>query len=167
MIIRTKIKDLFFIKKKNFFDLRGKLVKPYSTEKIKNFIIKECYFTHSKKNVLRGIHCQKTNGSKKIVFVAKGKVLDVVVDLRKKSKTYKKVFSTILSENDNKSVLIPAGFGHAYKVISKEAIVFYLWSKTYEKSKDYTISWKSIKFNWKIKKPIMSLKDTNANKFNL
>jgi dTDP-4-dehydrorhamnose 3,5-epimerase len=164
MIQKTKIKDLLVIKKKKFLDNRGKLIKPYSKSFIKNFNIKECYFTFSKKNVIRGIHCQKKNGCRKIVFVAKGKILDVVIDLRKNSKTYKNIFSSVLHEKDSHSLLIPAGFGHGYKVMSDFAIVFYLWDKTLEQSKDYSVYWKSINFNWKIKNPIMSKKDKLAKK---
>jgi len=150
------------IKKKKFKDLRGQLIKPFSRIFVKNFDVGECYYTLSKKNVIRGINYQTSKGCKKIVFVAKGKILDVLVDLRKNSKTYKKVYSSVIDDNNDHSILIPPGFGHGYKVLSKEAIVFYIWNKTLNQTSDHTILWSSINFKWGIEKPILSKNDKFA-----
>ena len=86
-VYKTKFKDLLIIKSKNYYDPRGLF-----RELSKNSIIKKkLIFTVvsiSKKNVLRGLHMQRNKQQDKFVSVVKGKILDVVVDCRKKSKTY-------------------------------------------------------------------------------
>tara|TARA_B100000214_G_C23662338_1_gene488039 strand:- start:2 stop:514 length:513 start_codon:yes stop_codon:yes gene_type:complete len=169
-MIKTSISGLYIINQKKITDNRGQFIKFFSKDFVKGSIntnFKECYFTISKRNVLRGIHYQNKKGCDKLIFVIKGNILDVVIDLRKKSKTYKKIFFTKLSQNEKKSVYIPAGCGHAYKVLSKDAIVGYLTTKQFSKIKEKEFLWSSIKFNWKIKNPILSKKDKNAPSLNL
>ncbi len=158
------MKKIKLLNKKIFKDNRGQLIKPFSKIFVKNFNVGECYYTYSKKNVIRGIHYQKSKGCKKIVFVIKGKILDVLVDLRKKSKTYKKVYSSRLDSKSKNSILIPPGFGHGYRVVSKDAIVFYIWDKTFNQTQDQTILWSSINFKWGTTKPILSKNDKFAKK---
>ena len=78
-----------------------------------------------KKNVLRGLHLQKKKSQAKFVSVLRGKILDVVVDLRKKSKTFGKHFKIELSEKNSKSIIIPKGFAHGFLGLDKENIVLY------------------------------------------
>ena len=161
---KRSIEKIIFFKKKIFKDNRGELIKPFSKIFVKNFNVGECYYTCSKKNVIRGIHYQKSRGSKKIVFVVRGKILDVLIDLRKNSKTYKKVYSSVVDSKSKNSILIPPGFGHGYRVLSKDAIVFYIWDKTINQTQDHTILWSSINFKWGISKPILSKNDKIAKK---
>tara|TARA_B110001452_G_C15179929_1_gene409838 strand:+ start:740 stop:1252 length:513 start_codon:yes stop_codon:yes gene_type:complete len=166
-MIKTNISGLYIVDQKKFLDNRGKFIKPFSKDIIKKSIntnFKENYFTVSKKNVIRGIHYQNKQGCEKFIYVLLGKIIDVVIDLRKNSKSYKKIFHIELSEDKNKSIYIPSGCGHAYKVISKKAIVGYLTTKAHSKIKEKEFLWNSIKFNWKIKKPILSKKDRLAKK---
>ena len=96
-IIKTKFNGLFLIKRKDFKDNRGGLTEVFK----KNFFAKNYvfeYFTYSKKNVLRGLHFQINKQQDKYISVLYGKVFDVCVDLRKNSKTFGKVFTTILSK---------------------------------------------------------------------
>jgi|TARA_B100001079_G_C16353467_1_gene489385 dTDP-4-dehydrorhamnose 3,5-epimerase/CDP-3, 6-dideoxy-D-glycero-D-glycero-4-hexulose-5-epimerase len=168
---KTLIKDLYIIKNKKFFDLRGSFIKSYEKTFFKknklNFNFKECFYSSSKKNVIRGIHYQCKTGAAKFIFVTEGKILDLVVDLRKNSKTYKKIFTINLSENNYLSLYIPSGCGHAYKVLSKKATVVYLATKEHIKSRGKDYLWNSIDFDWKIKKPILSKKDKLAEKLKL
>jgi len=164
---KTNISGLYIINQKIFNDKRGKFIKVFSKDfiyKKVNSNFKECYFTKSKKNVVRGIHYQDGKGCAKFVFVLSGKVIDVVIDLRKNSKTYKNIFNIELSEKKKQSIFIPPGCGHAYKVVSSNAIVGYLTTKEYSKIIEKEYLWNSIKFNWKIKNPILSKKDRNAKK---
>ena len=78
-----------------------------------------------KKNVLRGFHFQSKFKQSKFVSVIKGKILDVVIDLRKNSKTFGKTFKIILSQKNALSLYIPAGFAHAYYSYDKENIIYY------------------------------------------
>ena len=92
-------------------------------------------------------------------LAAKG--FDVVVDLRKKSKTYEKKYSIILSENNSTSLFIPAGFAHGFCALANENLVFYGCTNYRSKNNEVGILWKDseLKIKWPVKKPIVSKKD--------
>jgi dTDP-4-dehydrorhamnose 3,5-epimerase len=156
-----------FVDKRGFFTeiFNEKLIK----KKInKNFKCKQINFIYSKKNSLRGLHFQKSPFSQmKILRVLKGKIFDVVVDIRKKSKTYGKYFSITLSDENKKQIFIPKGFAHGYMTVSKIAKVEYLCSNFYNKKYEGTIKWndKRINIKWpKSTKYIVSKKDLLSGK---
>ena len=124
IIKKTKIKDLLIVKQKNNIDKRGSLRETFNDKFLKKKFIFE-YCTTSKKNVLRGFHFQTKFKQAKYVNVLKGKILDVVIDLRKNSKTFGKTFKIILSKKNALGLYIPAGFGHAYYSYDKENIIYY------------------------------------------
>jgi len=113
----------------------------------------------SKKNVIRGLHYDKGFSEEKIIYVVKGKILDICVNLKKK--TYKKISSFLLKEGD--SIYIPGGFAHGYRALNKENIILYFLSKSYNSKKKRGIKWndKILNIPWKIKKPIISINDKN------
>ena len=115
----------------------------------------------SKKNVLRGLHIQTKFQQGKFVSVIKGKIFDVVVDLRKKSKTYGKKHSIILSNKNSTSLFVPAGFAHGFCSLENESIVFYGCTNYRSKRDEVGILWndKVLKIKWPIRKPIISRKD--------
>ena len=102
-LIKTKFKGLFLCEKETYLDNRGYFRELFVEKIIKNNFIFDV-MSHSKKGVLRGLHFQTDNPQGKYITVLRGKVFDVAVDLRKKSKTYGKYFSTILSEKKNVSI---------------------------------------------------------------
>ena len=160
-IVNTKFQGLKIIKGINYYDSRG-----YFRETFKNnfFHKKKFIFwclSKSKKNVVRGLHLQKKFGQDKFVSVVKGKIFDVVVDLRKKSKTYGKKYSIILSENNSTSLFIPAGFAHGFCTLANENLVFYGCTNYRSKNNEVGILWKDseLKIKWPVKKPIVSKKD--------
>jgi len=160
---KTKFKDLRIYNGIKFDDTRGHFREVFK----ENFLEKKLIFwcmSRSKKNVLRGMHLQIKKPQDKFVSVIKGKILDVVVDCRKKSKTYGKYFKVILSDKNCKSLYIPAGFAHGFLTLSKENLVFYGCS-TYRSAKhETTIKWndENIKINWPKCKKIISKKDSNG-----
>ena len=97
----------------------------------------------------------------------KGKILDCVVDLRKKSKTFGKSFSIELSENNCRSLYIPEGFAHAYYSFSNLNIIYYKLSNYYHPQYEDGILWndKFLKTKWPTKKPIVSMKDKKLKSF--
>ena len=124
IIINTKFKNLKIIKHKSYRDERGFLRVVHNQNILKkNFVFE--YTTLSYKNSLRGFHFQRKFQQAKYVTVLKGKILDCVVDLRKNSKTFGKVFKIILSSKNNKSLFIPRGFAHGFVVLSESAIFSY------------------------------------------
>ena len=84
-----------------------------------------------KKKCFRGFHFQTKNKQSKYVNVLKGKILDIVIDLRKNSKTFGKTFKIILSKKNALGLYIPAGFAHAYFSFEKENIVYYKLNNYY------------------------------------
>ena len=163
MIIKSKkIRDLIFVNNKSFKDKRGyfkELIKEKDLKKKFPFLV----MSFSKKNVIRGLHLQKKNSQGKFISVIKGKIFDVVVDLRKNSKTYGKYLSTILSEKNSKSIFIPPGFAHGFCALSKENYVVYSCTKYRDEKSEIGIKFndKDLKINWPTKKPIISDKDKN------
>ena len=166
MIVKTKFKNLFIINGKKFKDKRGhfrELLKENKVGKKFPFIVA----SFSNKNVIRGLHIQLKNSQGKYVSVLKGRIFDVVVDLRKKSKTFGKCFSCILSEKNAKSIYIPPGFAHGFCALDKENYIIYSCTQYRNAPSEKAIKYndKKIKIKWPIKKPIVSKKDKNAMTF--
>ena len=166
-VIDTKFKGLKIIQQNKHGDSRGNLRETYIKKIIKWDELIFDYATTSKKNVLRGFHFQTKFLQAKYVNVLKGKILDYVVDLRKKSKTFGKSFSIILSEKNSKALYIPEGFGHAYYSFSKLNVIYYKLSNYYHPEYEDGILWndKSLKFRWPTKKPIIAKRDTKWKSF--
>tara|TARA_B100000900_G_scaffold380872_1_gene366891 strand:+ start:543 stop:1067 length:525 start_codon:yes stop_codon:yes gene_type:complete len=162
MIKKTKFKDLILINNVSFKDNRG-YFKELLKEKEINRKFPFLVMSFSKKNVIRGLHLQTKNSQGKFISVIKGKIFDVVVDLRKKSKTYGKSFSVILSEKNSKSIFIPPGFAHGFCTLSKENYIVYSCTKYRDAKHETGIRFddKNFKIKWPIKKPIISKKDRN------
>ena len=165
-ILKTKFKDLLIFKSKNFFDNRGHFRELALEKKIKKKLI-FTVMSKSKKNVLRGLHMQKKLKQGKYISCLKGEILDVVVDCRKKSKTFGKHFKIILSEKNCKSIYIPPGFLHGFLGLGKENIVIYGCTNYRDQKSEIGVSWndKDLKINWSIKSPILSKKDNQSLKF--
>jgi dTDP-4-dehydrorhamnose 3,5-epimerase len=148
-------------KSETFKDNRGSFREVYKKKfiKKKNFIF-DC-LSISKKNVLRGLHMQTKNPQAKFLTVIKGKIFDVAVDLREKSKTFGKYFSIILSSESYCSIYIPEGFAHGFCCLDKENVVYYSNSNYRDKINETGILWNDpdINIKWPIKKPILSIKD--------
>ena len=165
--IKTKFKGLYVYQGIKFTDKRGSLREVY-----KQSIIKKKFpfsiTSKSKKNVIRGLHLQTKKTQDKYIAVLKGRILDVVVDLRNNSKTFGKYFKIILSEKNCKFLFVPKGFAHGFLSLEKENIVLYSCSNYRDIKSEKTILWNDpiLKIRWGIKKPILSNKDKNAKKLN-
>jgi len=167
-IFKTTIKDLLVIKNVKFDDSRG-----YFRELLLEKVLKKKFKFHvvsmSKKNVIRGLHFQLNKPQGKFISVIKGKIIDVAVDLRKKSKTYGKHYKIILSEKNCTSIYIPEGFAHGFGGLDRENIVVYSCTNYRYKNGERGIKWddKDLKINWNILKPIISEKDKKNIPFKL
>lgn len=160
-IIKTKIKDLLIIKTKIYKDVRGFFKEVEKNQLLKKKFIFDC-LSFSKKNTLRGLHLQKKKSQAKIITVVDGKILDVVVDLRKKSKTYGKHFAIEISKNSDFSLFIPENFAHGFLCLSKTCTVYYKCTNYRNEKTETTIKWndRDLKIKWPVKKPILSSKDS-------
>ena len=163
-LIKTKFTNgPKILKTKIFKDSRGFLKETFQHKIIKkNFPFDIMSF--SKKNVLRGLHIQSINSQAKLITVTHGKIFDVAVDLRKKSKSFGKHVSITISHNDEFSFFIPEGFAHGFLCLSETCTVNYKCTNYRHAKSEKTISWndKNLNIMWPIKRPILSDKDKNG-----
>jgi dTDP-4-dehydrorhamnose 3,5-epimerase len=166
-LLNTKINGLKLIKSQIYQDKRG-----YLRETFRNKLVKKKFvfdvMSFSKKGVLRGLHIQTIKPQAKIITVTHGKILDVVVDLRKKSKSFGKHFSIIISDKSDFSFYIPEGFAHGFLCLSKKCTVNYKCSEYRNIKSETTLQWNdnSVGIKWPIKKPLLSEKDKNGENLN-
>ena len=164
-IIEERLPDVFLISINNSYDLRGNFMKLYNFDELNlldlDFVPKESYISSSKCNVIRGMHYQVGKyAHKKLVTCFKGKVLDIIVDVRKNSPNFNKPISYILSEENPQALLIGKGYAHGFISLREESIMNYMTSTVYAPQFDCGVLWSSINFSWPIKKPIISKRDT-------
>lgn len=165
----TDFPGLIILQPQIFADNRGYFFESYnqkvfSREAI-NFNFVQDNQARSAYGVVRGLHFQlEPHAQTKLVRVLSGNILDVVVDLRKDSPTFSKVFSMELSSENKLQLLIPRGFAHGYSVLSDEAEVFYKCDAYYNKESEGGILWNdpSLNIDWKVPsdKVKVSEKDT-------
>lgn len=162
-LLKTKISGPKIIKSIIFKDSRGFLKEVFQQRVIPNLNFPFDVMSYSKKNVLRGLHMQTKKPQAKIITVTHGKILDVAVDLRSKSKTFGKYVAITISDKDDYSFYIPEGFAHGFLCLSKECTVNYKCSQYRESRSEKTLSWNDpdVKIKWPIKKPLLSNKDKN------
>ena len=159
-VTNTSFKDLIIIKNKSYKDKRGYFKELLREDEIRKkfpFLV----MSYSKKNVIRGLHLQQRKSQGKFVTVIKGKIYDVVIDLRKKSKTFGKKYSIILSDKNSKSIYVPEGFAHGFCALDKDNYVVYSCTNYRDKQSEIGIKFddKKLNINWPTKSPILSKKD--------
>ena len=159
-IKKTKFKDLLILENKSFNDKRGFFKELFKEKLIKKkfpFLIS----SFSKKNVIRGLHIQLKNPQGKLVTVIKGRIFDVVLDLRPNSKKFGEIYKIELSEKNSQSLYIPPGFAHGFCGLDKENYIIYSCTNYRNKQSEMGIMWndKELKIKWPTKKPIISNKD--------
>ncbi|MDX1651079.1 MAG: dTDP-4-dehydrorhamnose 3,5-epimerase [Brumimicrobium sp.] len=173
-VTHTELEGLIIIEPEFHGDERGYFIESFNRRNWQNAIINAPDFVQDNEscstlNVLRGLHFQAPPYEQgKLVRVVKGKVLDVAVDIRKKSPTYGKHFKAILSGENKKQIYIPPGFAHGFLTLEDQTIFSYKCTSYYNKESEGGILWKddSLGINWGTNKPIVSDKDAVLPKFN-
>ena len=169
-IILTPLKDLYIIEPVVFTDNRGFFFESYNEAKLQEAGLNYNFIqdNHSKSSygVLRGLHYQNNPYAQaKLVRVTQGKVLDVVVDIRKNSPTYLQHFSLELSDENKLQLLIPAGFAHGFVVLSDTCEFLYKCDNYSNKSSEGGIAYNdpALNIDWMIPEEdiILSEKDTH------
>ena len=153
-------------------DFRGSFTESYSYNDLKKIginckFVQDNYSFSKRKGTLRGLHFQiYPHEQAKIIRVIKGKIQDVVVDMRKKSKFFGKYLSFILSEKNSKQIFIPVGFAHGFCTLEDNTEILYKTSKYYNKKSERSILWsdRSLAIKWKTpsNKIIINKKDKLA-----
>lgn len=170
-VTETKLKGCFVIEPRIFGDERGYFFESFNKEKFKELTGVDIEFVQdneafSNRGVLRGLHFQKGEYAQaKLVRVVKGKVLDVVVDLRVNSVTYGQSFSCILSKENKKQLFVPKGFAHGYAVLEDNTVFVYKCDNYYNPSSEGGIIYndESLNIEWILspEEIILSEKDKN------
>ena len=153
--IKTKIPDLIIIEPSVYKDHRGYFLESYNQKKFEESICKIFFVqdneSKSSKGVLRGLHFQTPPFEQaKLVRCIDGEVIDVAVDIRKKSKTYGEHFAVILSGENKRQLFVPRGFAHGFLVLTDSATITYKVDNSYSPDHDAGIRWddKKLNINW-------------------
>ena len=151
------IKGVFLIIPDVFYDNRGYLYEGYNSKRwssldFPNNFVQDNVAYNSKKNTVRGMHYQEKYYQAKLVSCIKGSILDVVVDVREDSDTFKQWVSADLSEENKHQLWIPRGFAHGYKTLKDDTIVYYKTDQYYipEDYRGFIWNDKNIDINWNV-----------------
>lgn len=165
---KTSLSDVWLIKPNVFKDERGQFFEAFRREVFKkkgvdyNFV--QDNISTSVKGTVRGLHYQKNPHSQsKLIMAVYGEIMDVAVDMRKKSPTFGKYFSAVLNEENRHMLLVPSGFAHGFAVLSEMATVAYKCDQYYHKYSERGVRWNdpALQIEWKVENPTLSEKDKN------
>ena len=162
-----------------FIDSRGFFFESWNAKKFDEIISRKVNFVQDNHSlsfhgVLRGLHFQKgPNAQGKLIRVINGKILDIIVDLRTNSNTFKEWASIVLSKRNSIQLWIPEGFAHGFLTLTSRAEINYKTTQFWNKESERTIIWNDndLNINWrlenlKIKSPIVSEKDSRGKTLN-
>lgn len=169
-ICKTSLHGCFEVSFPLHSDSRGQFVKPYQMSIFEkngiNVQFKEEFYTVSKSKVLRGFHFQSPpQAQEKLVYLIKGSVLDVILDLNENSPTFGHYEIFRLNEQSGKSLYIPQGMAHAFYVLEGPAILVYKVTSEYNPALDQGVHWKSVGVPWPDLNPILSERDRHLPHF--
>lgn len=167
------LKDVKKIKLPSFKDNRGSFIRIFCQNKLKlikkNFLVKQVSINSvSKKGTIKGLHMQIYPYNEiKFVFCTKGKIYDVAMDTRHRSKSKYKFVSHVLDEKDNCGLLIPSGFAHGFQALTDNVEVVYCISNFYNRKfeKNFNVFDPIINIPWPIKKNVIISKKDKDIKF--
>lgn len=160
---KTKIDGLFLIKRPTYEDERGFFRESARIAEIEDvagikFAVRQMNHARSKKNIVRGIHAAPWN---KLIYVTRGNVQAVIVDLRPDSQTFGQHESFVIGDEDRASIFIPKGCGNAYVVLSEDADYTYLTDEEWVPGREFGVLWNDsdLGIAWQVKDPILAEKD--------
>ncbi len=172
-IEKTSFDGLLIIKPNVYSDDRGYFMESYKQkvyEKLTGVSFVQDNESRSQKGVIRGLHFQNPPFAQaKLIRVISGSILDVVVDLRKDSKTFGKHYKLILTSENKQQFFIPEGYAHGFLSLEDNTIILYKCSEYYHKESEDALLWNDeiLNINWEVDNPIITEKDSNAKKFSI
>jgi dTDP-4-dehydrorhamnose 3,5-epimerase len=156
---KTHLEGVLEIERPTFPDDRGFFHETFRKSELeevwgKEFIVRQANHSRSSKHTLRGIHRAPWN---KLIYVSRGKVQAVIVDLREGSSTFGKYVSFIIGDENKKSIFIPAYCGNSYLVLSDEADYHYLTDEEWAPNKETAIAWNDpeLAITWEVTKGLL------------
>jgi|SRR5579885_2154765 dTDP-4-dehydrorhamnose 3,5-epimerase len=155
---------LLIIEPRVFNDNRGYFFEVFQQKRYAEFGIPafvQDNVSRSARNVLRGLHYQLPHAQGKLVFVTRGSVWDVAVDIRTNSPTFGQWFGIHLNDENHTQFYIPPGFAHGFCVLSDEADFHYKCTDYYQPGSEHGIAWNDERLNipWPVSNPVLSPKD--------
>ena len=165
-VIDTEILGVKIIEPRVFADERGFFLETFQAERyareagIAQSFVQDNH-SRSGKNVLRGLHFQKTRPQGKLVRVVRGEVFDVAVDMRPDSATCGKWVGDILSEENKRQLWVPPGLAHGFVVLSETADFAYQCTDYYDPADEVCLKWddSEVGVEWPTRSPLLSDKD--------
>ena len=162
----TPMEGLLVLQTLPFQDARGGFQKPFNADFFREHGLatdfKEFYYSVNRKGVIRGMHFQTPPcDHEKLVYVSRGRILDVVLDIRKESVTYGKYFETELNASDGCALYIPRGFAHGFCALEEESVVNYAQTSCYDREHDCGIRYSSFGYTWPAEDPVLSPRDSS------
>ncbi|MEH3023285.1 MAG: dTDP-4-dehydrorhamnose 3,5-epimerase [Pseudomonas oryzihabitans] len=168
-VFDTAIPDVKLIEPKVFGDDRGFFLESFQAERYAEqagitLAFVQDNHSRSARNVLRGLHFQRSKPQGKLVRVVRGEVLDVAVDIRRGSPTFGNVVAEILSEENKRQLWIPPGLAHGFVVLSETADFEYKCTDYYDPSDEGSLIWNDpdLNIDWRVTDPILSAKDAQG-----
>lgn len=169
--INTTLADVLLLEPKVLGDDRGFFLESYNRQKFAELGIHVEFVqdnhSFSIRNTLRGLHYQVQHTQGKLIRAVVGEILDVAVDLRRKSPTFGRSAAFVLSAENKHMAWIPAGFAHGFRVVSETAQVLYKTTDFYSPQDERTLAWDDpdLKIDWKLDgTPILSAKDQQGHR---
>jgi len=164
----TDIPDVALIEPEVHGDERGFMVETFRADAWRGLgadagFVQENH-SRSGADILRGIHFQTSPGQAKLVRCARGRIWDVVVDLRRDSPTYRRWEGHELDDETHRQLFVPIGFGHGFCVLSESADVTYKLSSYYDSDTEAGIAWDDpdVGIEWPVSEPVLSERDRGA-----
>ena len=170
-LINTSISDVLLLEPNVYDDSRGFFLETFHQSKYTDVGIDKTFvqdnYSHSKQGTLRGLHYQLLHPQGKLIFVLRGEIFDVAVDIRRGSSTLGQWVGANLSAKNKRQIYVPEGFAHGFCVLSESADVMYKCSDFYDAEDEYGIFWsdETIAINWPVKTPVLSGKDSKFQRF--
>ena len=164
-ISETNIPGVLLIESDIYRDQRGFFSESYSQKKYDSngigYQFVQDNLSHSKKNVIRGLHFQLKHPQGKLVRVARGRVYDVALDIRCNSPTFGEYFSSVIDDSNLLQIFMPPGIAHGFCVLSDEAIFEYKCTDYYVAGDEAGVLWNDpdLKIDWPIDDPTISDQD--------
>lgn len=165
-ITATELPGLRLIRPRIFQDARGSFVKTFHADSFREhgiaFEPREEFFSTSAKGVIRGMHLQLPPAAHaKLVYCLTGRILDIVLDLRKGSPTFGRSCAHELDAVRRHLLFIPAGFAHGFLALEDGTTTVYQTSTVHSPTHDAGVRWDGFGFVWPVKNPILSERDKN------
>lgn len=164
-LIKSALPGVVILEPAVFTDDRGYFMETFHADRYRHVGIDERFvqdnYSHSSRDVVRGLHYQLRHAQAKLIQVISGEVLDVAVDIRRGSPTFGNWEGVLLSGDNRRQMYIPAGFAHGFCVLSDEVDLLYKCSDFYAPGDEYGINWNdpALAISWPVDQPLLSEKD--------